>query len=557
MKKFIIILIALAAFSSCYEDFLQKEPLGITDYETVFKSEEQALLALYGVYDALQGHESYDRNFFTYGDIMSDDTEEGGNIGGDESGIRTFQRYTMTSNDGYLTNFYRSMYIGIQRANSLIFYTDPTTDELKRIVAEAKVLRSLFYFDLVRVFGPVIYIDGPVNFEEASSLSNRQVEGDNDEGSLQVAMIYDKIVETLESAIPDLLEENIGYLSKESGQGLLAKVFMYRKNDGDYRNALNLVDSLYAKKGDPYVKYPDIFSEYNENNHESLIEIQFERSAGYNKDNDGEGSIRSIDQSYRFVYRLDNGVLVPNPNMVNYGLNTPTKNLFDAFEKDGDSREYDPRLEMILKDENALYPGSPRDTVFISPNYQGFKNGFVPVNLTLVATGFVHRKAEPRRGFADDGENNQARGINHILLRYADVLLLGSEAALHLGENDKALKYFNLVRKRARESKVVGKSLTTEEWFYDSIPSPIPRDLTVSELNIDSVRDERRRELFCEHQRFFDLVRWDIQDDVLGALTVDGLGVNIDWKPHNKVLPIPLNQIMQHGGNLKQNPNYN
>lgn len=562
MKKIIILLTAIGLFSGCYEDFLERNPQGMADFETIFKSEDQSELALWGVYDMMQGLNSYERNFYIYGDIMSDDTEEGGSSGcSDRANYRPFQRYVMTSSELYLSGFYRNMYVGIQRANSIINYAQPNSQKMAQIIAEAKVLRSLFYFDLVRVFGPVIYIDSPINFTEASALSNRQVEGDDAEGTLQVKMIYDEIVNTIEEAIPDLLEENQGLLTVNSAKGLLCKVLMYRKNDGDYDKALQIVNEMYEEKGDPSVKYADIYAEQFELGGEALIEVQFINSTGYNKNADGEGTIRPIDQTARYLKEFRGGQWVPETRQYEfYGLNTPTQDLFNAFEIDVDNKEYDPRLDMIAKGEDALWTGSPCDSMIYQPagdyGLGSNKIAYYQIYTGASATGYYHRKAEPRRGNVEFTENEQAAGVNHILLRYADVLLLGAEAAFYTGDKQLALKYVNAIRTRARNSKITDRNLETGEYSYDE-PSTIPVDLTLDQLTLEEIQNERRRELFCEGERFFDLVRWGIQNEVLGNIKADACGVSVNWKEYNKVLPFHRDQIEQHGGNLVQNPGYN
>ena len=128
-------------------------------------------------------------------------------------------------------------------------------------------------------------------------------------------------------------------------------------------------------------------------------------------------------------------------------------------------------------------------------------------------------------------------GNDHILLRYADVLLMYAEALNEIqydaSEGSLALKYLNAVRQRAGISNLTAKQLPTQEKFRKGILV------------------ERQREFPYEGQRWFDLVRMGFAKSVMAEN-----GVEI--KDYQLLFPIPQQEIEKVGNKsiLWQNPGY-
>jgi RagB, SusD and hypothetical proteins. len=129
--------------------------------------------------------------------------------------------------------------------------------------------------------------------------------------------------------------------------------------------------------------------------------------------------------------------------------------------------------------------------------------------------------------------------MNVRLLRYADVVLMFAEAANEVGGTaniEAARVALNSVRARARagNNSVLPDVTTTDQ-----------------ELLRQAIRQERRVELAMEHDRFWDIVRWGIAQDVLQAAGKTNFSNSRDV-----LLPIPQTQIDLSAGVLKQNPGY-
>ena len=117
--------------------------------------------------------------------------------------------------------------------------------------------------------------------------------------------------------------------------------------------------------------------------------------------------------------------------------------------------------------------------------------------------------------------------LNHVLLRYADVLLMAAEAANELGgasNQTNATAWVNAIRSRAGLGSI---SFTSQAQMRAAI------------------KQERRSEFAMEGERFFDLVRWGDAESVLGAS---------GYTPCHKYYPLPQKAIDFAGGILVQNP---
>src|SRR5690625_3517717 len=165
-------------------------------------------------------------------------------------------------------NFWQSTYNGIYRANALLRnLNNPENMEQElqdQFEGEAKFMRALFYFDLVRAFGGVPKVIAPLSIDDSKTLG-RASESD----------IYDLIVEDLNRAITVLpLQANIerGRAAKEAAIALLGKVFVYNQ---DWNNALKEFDKFEFFDYDLIDKYGDLWKEEKEDNEEVVFAIKY------------------------------------------------------------------------------------------------------------------------------------------------------------------------------------------------------------------------------------------------------------------------------------------
>ena len=153
--------------------------------------------------------------------------------------------------------------------------------------------------------------------------------------------------------------------------------------------------------------------------------------------------------------------------------------------------------------------------------------------------------------------------MNHIVLRYADVLLMRAEALIQLndGRIEEAVSLINEVRNRAGQSVTASTSVIKNyaEYYGEKIKVE-PYNGTYSQADaLKMMKFERRVELAMECDRFFDLVRWGEAAEVLNKYYAEeaadcSIYSNASFtKNKNEYLPVPFAQIIDSNGKYVQN----
>ena len=364
-------------------------------------------------------------------------------------------------------------------------------DALKnRYVAEAQFLRAWFYFDLVRAWGGVPI----VTTTEPPLKLPRSTKED----------VYNLIVSDLQAAIPNLPDRSslapvdFGRATSGAAEGLLAKVYLFENDFQDAEKYAQMVINSGEYALDP--SFSHTFSVDGEYNSESLLEVgalpQDDVNAGGNQFANTQG-VRG------------------NPNR-GWGFNRPSLDLMATYEP-GDPR----------KDATIIYLGEVLDGVTI------IGDGGTPDTTYDSNHNIIEIECYNQKVWTPGINTATQQGYHRRLLRYADVLLIASEAANENGDATTALQYLNMVRARARGGN-----------------NSILPDITVTDQS--SLRDiiihERRVEMALEADRFWTLVRTGQAVQVLGPL---GFTSN-----RNELLPIPQNEIDLAQGAMTQNPGY-
>jgi hypothetical protein len=416
MKKYIILIAAMFFSVACSNNFLDKAPLDTINTANFFQTKEDAIAAINGAYQPLQWPKLYNMRMWTT-DIMAGNSIVG--AGGGTDGIETQDEanfVTTTDNPGVL-DLWRGPAPGILRCNIVLQKVpDMNIDkDLKnRIIGEAKFLRGLYYFILVRFFGDVPLITVPQ--EPGDDLRPKRTDK---------AKVYEQIIADLtdaEQLLPprsDYSGNDVGRASKGAAAGLLAKVYLTLGEWDKVVSLANEVESLgYALNPN----YADNFDVNNKNSVESLFEIQYTANAGEGFwDNKNQASWLSTFTGPR------------NSNMVagGWGWNQPTQEFVDSYEP-GDLR----------KDVTILYDGCPQfDGMDYDPGYSN--------------TGYNLRKFLVTKSIAPTYDSSP---MDFPVLRYADVLLMKAEALNNLGKTSEAEAPLNEVRARAGLPAVTGLS---------------------------------------------------------------------------------------------------
>lgn len=489
--------IALVVFTtisvSCSESFVERNPLYSIDSENYFNSENDYRQALIAAYDLLQS--SYINVLM--GEIASDNTLSGGESATDVIGIQQVDEMTHTSNNSNLKDLWNWMFAGVQRANYILEFKDKTDFVGKeQVIAEARFLRAYYQFELVKWFGGI-----PMKGDARFKL--------NDEKTIPrspVSAVYASIESDLQFAIANLnaIAPQTGRATKGAAQALLGKVYLY---ENKFVDSATVFETLISSNSYSLVSnYNTIFENNNENNSESVFEVQYTDAEGASFDclQCSEGNVAVGFNGIRNY----NGPLFDS----GYSFNVPTQTSYDAYEV-GDNRRDVAILNIVTwAAANASYNNGAGVTYGT-----GYKH-----------TGFFNRKYLPRKGDLNIGDQNLTNPNNYRAIRYADVLLMAAEANNRGGIDDaKARLYLNQVRRRAfgdtnHDISATGAALT------------------------DFIYAERRLELMGEGHRFFDLVRTGKAAQAISNFTTG----------KNELFPLPIEEIQFSNGNWQQNPGY-
>ncbi|WP_213521030.1 RagB/SusD family nutrient uptake outer membrane protein [Nonlabens sp.] len=481
-KIYILLFVAAAGFNSCSEDYVEVVSEDANS-ENFFNTQADYENALIAAYDMLQS--SYINVML--GEIASDNTLAGGESATDVIGIQQIDDMIHTPVNAQLTDLWRWMFAGVNRANYIMEFQNNTNfPDKPRVLGETRFLRAYYYFELVKFFGDV-----PL------AVDKRFLFGDQFEvDRTPKAEVYAQIERDLIFAIDNLeyTTPDVGRATKGSAQALLGKVYLFQEK---YIEAADVLDELILMG--PYslvTDYATIFENDNENNSESVFEVQY---------SDAEGaSFGCLQCSEGNVAVGFNGIRNYNGPIFDSGFsfNVPTQEIVDLFDP------ADPRKDTAILDIDA----------FAAANNATFSVGFEH-------TGYYNRKYIARQGDLNTGDANLTNPNNYRAIRLADVYLMAAEAynSGSLGDGQ-ARTYLNEVRNRV------------------GLP-----DVQVSGTALeDAIFLERRLELVGEGHHFFDLVRTG-----RAAAEIPGFVTG-----KHEVFPIPLEEILLAGDRWEQNPNY-
>ena len=445
--KYNLIAIALLgfSFSSC-SDFLEQNPQTDLSENDFYKTADDILSAVNGVYSSLQEGDIYG-NWYVFGEIPSDNTRN--QLSGSVTTQNEFDQFYIDTQNSMIANFWKAAYKVINRTNTVLGRIDGieiNTELANRYKLECKFIRALMYFNLVRVYGDVPLVLKEISISESYDILREPKEN-----------VYNQIIADLKEA-QDL---PVSYSTAEDGRAtqgaakaLLANVYMtlhkYAEaetilaeiiNSGRYSLLENTPGSLNIDG------YKNVFSPVNHNSKEGIFEIQFLKG-GY-----GEGS------NYANNFAPENS----GTNVVAVGgtggNNIPEMDIYNAYEEGDLRRDFSMSLGYYDNRKNNEWVESRYVCKFMDVPYQ----------------------------------NNDASN-NYPVIRYADVILMYAEALNQNGKTAEACKYLNMTRRR-------GFGYQTTE------TSPVDLQTTDKAQFALMVEQERRVELAFENHRWFDLIR--------------------------------------------------
>lgn len=489
--------------SSCNKDFLDKNPLSAISGSTFWNTQADVDMALVGVYRSLQNNPFYGfRKPFLDG--YSDNAYDRHNYGSFQNMQIGIVNATSVS-----TGLYNQPYSGIASCNYFLENVGRVTSipqaDRERYEADARFLRALYYFDLVREFGGVVlYKTGPKTAEEAKIKQSTREE------------VLAFVNEDLDYAISKLpATAYSGRAVKASAQLLKARVKMFEQK---WTEAATLSNEIISSNTFSVFQggYDKLFITPTQiNNPEIIFSTKY---LAPNNPQQGEGMLveigwyGSIGPYKNLVdeYEMKNGLLITEAGS-GYDPNNPYK-------------DRDPRLLMTI-----LTPANP----FINPNGTTFQ-----ISDPLV-TGFSMRKYMDVSKLPFDRSKIVITDMHVVHMRYAEVLLTFAESKNEAdGPGPSVYAALNAIRTRTSVNLP-----PVDEVKYSS-----------KEAVRQFIRHERRIEQALEGHRYFDLKRWGIAAEKFSALK-NPANIPLLFGEKNNVLPFPQSEL-DRNKNLVQNPGY-
>jgi len=535
---------------SCSDSFLDQPAKGSLS-EAVLLTQPGIEQTLIGAYSALKGGNggSWGGTLtgWVYGSVRGEEAYKGSNAG-DQSDINPLTIFAATATNNYLQQKWTATYDGISRSNLTLkllakvpagVISDADT---KRIKGEAIFLRALYHFEARKMWGMAPYVDETIDY----NLGNYYVPNDHD--------IITNVITDLQTAMTLLppTQAAAGRANYWAAEALLGKAYLYNKQYNEAFTALqDAIDNGVTANGKPYdlnAKYYDAFHASTDNSAESVFAIQASI-----KDGSG-GSNSNYDLNLNFPYNVSPfccGFFQPSMDLANAyrtsgGLplldgsyNDPANDLSDVDWTTGgtptkDTGPVDPRLDWVVGRTGVPffdwgnYPGPAWVRQASDAGPYGGKKLVFPLTELNVTT-------------EDEGWGDIGRSVNYNYIRFADVLLMGAEAAVEKSSPDfpLATSYVNRVRDRAANPDGFVKISTTggksdwEAYLDPNIGSVDAGNYVISDYSTfpdlatarQAIHMERYLELGMEGHRFFDLVRW-------GEITKTGAG-NVTGNPVN------------------------
>jgi hypothetical protein len=474
--------------AACSKDRLVVDPVNEFLSSNYYQTEDQVASALIGVYDPIGWSMAYGQwiSPTMMGEIRSDNANAGGDpSNNDQPGWQELDDFTNTNSNVVIHPIYRKSYIGISRANALLDLTEIESETVTEYKAQAQWLRGYYHFELFRHFGPIPVVNQSLTPDDMNLERNTLSE------------VMQQIVTDCEQALPHLPlvapSGQEGRVTKGAAYALMGKAYLYWADlKGDdpvlFQSAADAFQSVvdlgaYQLQDD----MQSLFVFDNRNTTESVFEIQhnplWSSDWSWMEGVDGNGMIQLCGVR---------GLCADHPGYeAGWGFMSVTEGLWDHFLEDDTYRR-----DVAILSEAELAQDLADAGASCDPIIDMTQNN--PVDYT----GYWQEKYPNLKAFAgtnvNGGNEHLTKAQNTHVFRYADVLLMLAEA-LHRGSGDDgtAQMYIDIVRERAAgpgdntgSFRTAATVMAEEGWSL-----------------LDLIWYERRAELACEGDRWYDLVR--------------------------------------------------
>jgi hypothetical protein len=478
----------LLLFTSCNE--LELAPTSKFTEGNYWTSAEKANMVLNMAYSQMTNSD-----YFFKTETLSDNLYEGRG----SSSEKAISSGQADASNGRFSNEWKNSYEGIKTCHIFLENVDriPDMDETlkNRMKAEARFIRAYLFFRLTTWFGDVPLFDRDLNLSE-SKVITRTPQAD------VLAFVRNELDEVLD-VLPskdEYSEADKGRITSGAAVALKARTYLY---SNDWANVVTWTEKLIntAEYGtySLFPSYEGIFLPENEYNSEVILDLAY------------VPSLRTWNNYYDYAplsvgSRLN--ALAPTQELVNDYVMLNGKTIGETGSGYSEATPYknrDPRLTatVVYHEYQWKKPDGVYTTIYIKPGSNPNRNEAVDEykgqGTNSTSTGYYMRKYYDPTSLA-----SMTSGLNLILIRYADVLLMYAEAKNELGQMDEAIW-----------NKTV-KALRARAGFTDPGALVYNAGWTKADLQ-DIIRRERRSELALEGLRINDLRRWKTAEVVLNG----------------------------------------
>jgi hypothetical protein len=538
LKYSAVAVVFLASLSGCQDlDLAPTDKFTEANYWT---SAEKASMVLNTAYGQLTSSGRYFSN-----ESLSDNMYEGrGN-----SSEKMISSGQADASNSRFSEEWKNSYAGIKTCNVFLENVDkvPNMNETlrTRMKAEARFIRAWLYLQLTTWYGDVPLFEKDITLEESKSISRTPK-------AAILTFIYNELDE-VEAVLPtntEYAEADRGRITKGAAIALKARAYLYQN---DWANVVAACEKLIGNTSNGtyalFSSYEGIFKPENEYNSEVILDYQYVPSVRVWEE---MYDLAPLSVGARINSKAPTQELVDDYIMMN---GKAIKEANSGYDESNPYKNRDPRFAATIVYHGAKWvrPDGTIQTIYIKPgstpsdNTYGNVDEYIGAGSNSTSTGYYLRK-----NYDLTSEIGMKSGLNLILIRYADVLLMYAEAMNELGKMDEAVW-----------NKTI-RSLRERAGFTDA-----PSLIYPTEGNMQTIiRRERRVELAMEGLRIFDIRRWKTAENVLngyphgaqfGEASIDNGYIRLEKRTFNPerdyLWAVPLSQ-KDLNPNLGQNPGY-
>ena len=501
-KKVWVLLFAMFFLGSC-SDILDYDDPNHKNTDSYFNKPEEINQAAIAIYSAFHYNSMFGWRWPEMFDALANEFDGKPAALANEANIAAIQNYQFNNTNDAVSGYWKLLYRMILRSNLVIYKgeeyltNNSASEVVSKSLGDAYFLRGWAYTQLAFYWGRV-----PLRLSYVDEGNGDAPRASKAEEVWAVAETDLKKAQTL---LPDTWDApNLGRATKGAATGFLGKLYLYNKK---YTEA----EAEFAKLEGKYTllaanQWLDNFGETNENNSESVFEIQFEAYAGTNRGTAGFGEPETTSgQPGRETLHAQ---LYSWTDWSNWAFQ-PRRVKDFQYQSETETAYIDPRAALT-------FYGGIGDQTYCDNCTEGVK----PFDFKQF--GYWYKKYTNKEN--KPSENTAETSNNWRLLRYADILLMRAECKLNGAATDipGSMELINQVRRR------IGA------FEYKKVYS--------KEQAFELLKRERQLEFMGEQVRFNDLKRWGILKETMNIETQALFGKNAVEDKHY-FFPIPQVEI--------------